>query len=154
MTHPPEWMVCGMNSASEKDARTVQLRKYEPTRGPGYWETLQRLFRNHPIQFPLIVFSVGAISFVLQQLAGIWSVWFTSIAILMIVFGVLVLPVGLIVSARRRRTVVLRCPNCGTVSTEAKRPFRVDYPPGVDYAYVTCSRCGMDFTVDKFARLA
>lgn len=131
------------------------MSRYEPTREAGYWETLQRLFRYHPLQFPLIVFSVGVISYVLQQLAGVWSVWFTSIAILMIAFGVLLLPVGFIVSMRRKRNVVVvRCPSCGSVAREAERPFRVEYPPGVDYAHVTCSSCGTDFTVDRFATLA
>ena len=123
---------------------------YRPPRGINEW--LSRLYRHHPLGFPLTLAVVGGALLALGLAARV-PVFFVAAA-LMLAVGLIVLPFGLLtVMKRRLRPVVLRCPHCGAESRNAQHPFNVEDMPNVDYAVVVCSECGNDFTVDKFAVL-
>ena len=119
--------------------------------------SLQNLFRDHPVGFPLCLLLVGT------GLLG-WTLFAADttglvylpmgLFAVMAILGAVLLPVGLIVTVRRRRKPqVLRCVRCGAESRQCAVPFRVERISYVNYAHVVCSKCGADFTVDKDAAL-
>lgn len=119
---------------------------------------MEERFRERPILFPLLLLLCGAGAFGWMQLyahtlgAVLWYVM--GLAAIAAIAGAVLLPIGVVVKIRRQvNAVVLRCPSCGAESRSSDTPFRVEYPPYVEYAHVVCSNCNADFTVSKYARL-
>jgi hypothetical protein len=127
---------------------------------PGIGETAGGLFRRFPIGCPLAFISVGVLISVLTlsvertQQHGPHSPLLLPFGVMVVVIGLIILPFGVVTAVRRRRAViVLKCPSCGAESRSSERPFKVQRWNDVPYTSVVCSRCGKDFTVDKWARL-
>jgi hypothetical protein len=118
---------------------------------------LQESFREHPLRFPIlaIVIGWGLLGWLLfVGYAGGLIVLAIDLLAVIGALGVLLLPVGVVVTLRRRlHQQVLRCPHCGAESRACAVPFRVERISYASYAHVTCSRCSGDFTVDKHAVL-
>lgn len=121
-------------------------------------QSLNRLFARHPIYVPLFLAVVGfgalAWSAAMLHMTGFVAPLVMGASAVAGGIGVLLLPVGVIVAIRRRRhPIELQCSRCGAVSSACERPFRIERPDHVEYAWVVCSQCGADFTVDRNAVL-
>jgi hypothetical protein len=134
----------------------MSYRISQKQRGPGLYESLSRRFRKHPIAMPLAFLVFGVVAGVLPLVLHLpFSVRFLTLGIIALPIGVVLLPFGIATVIRRRtNVVVLRCPQCGRTSDDDPNQFRVERMDYLEYAYVTCTFCGADFTVDKYARLA
>jgi predicted RNA-binding Zn-ribbon protein involved in translation (DUF1610 family) len=133
----------------------MSYRARQKQRGPGLYESLSRRFRKHPIAMPLAFILFGMVITVpplaLHHSFGVRLLGFGFIAL---AIGVVLFPIGIVTVLRRRSNiVVLRCPQCGRTSDDDQNQFRVERMDYLDYAYVSCTTCGADFTVDKYARL-
>jgi hypothetical protein len=121
-----------------------------PIYGMGRTQGLSRAFKKYPLGFPLflIVFGGGLLWLTLESKSRFAIA--AAFLIIIVAMGVITLPFGIAITARRVFfPAILRCPYCGTEARTATRPFKVEYPPAVDYAYVICSSCGRDFTANK-----
>lgn len=143
---------CSMARFGRADA----TRNPRPSRPhPGLNETVERLFRHHPLGLPLTCLVIGGLLVAVQwQSYGHAGGRGLAVSFLFLIVGLASLPFGVATTIRRRRNaIVLICPRCHAESRSSARPFSVQRWNDVNYAYVVCSDCGADFTVDKFATL-
>jgi hypothetical protein len=127
--------------------------------------TIRRAFNKHPLGTPLATIATAAIAFafILPQLTsanGHGTAAHAPLTFVLVFFGIagicgiVMLPFGLVKVIRKHQNpIVLTCPKCHIESRAMETPFHVERLGDLDYAYVTCSQCGNDFTVPGDARL-
>jgi hypothetical protein len=118
---------------------------------------LEGWYRAHPVKLPLCLAlgGFGAFGWMMfgANMTGIVAPLSMALMLLIGAGGLLTLPFGVLRWTRRQRNpVVLQCPKCSARSSDLVKPFTVTRWPDVGYAYVQCSGCGADWTIDKYAR--
>lgn len=120
------------------------------SRSPSGSQVLEWFFKTWPIGFPMTLIVVGLATWEIYWVLGLASALTLAIGSIAFAAGIITLPFGVRTALRRRKPVVLSCPHCGAVSGSGTAPFSIKRWSDTPYAYVVCSSCGRDFTIDKY----
>ena len=127
-------------------------------RSTGLNASVERIFGPFPVIFPLILVGIGVVFFIpaIPVVTGHakMPILPAIMALLIGGIGVVALPFGVHKAVKRHLSpIVLVCPKCRMESRTSSTPFNIQKWSDVDYANITCSACGADFTVPRNARL-